>query len=333
MTAQSGYDEGLFIQDVDSNLICSVLIHTQHHTTTTARATLHICHCVCVCVCVCNGVQICQAVARNCEVSECIHSVCSSCLNGVYALSREHQKCPSCKIDLPAGSERKLDARTNYLISHMKVKCVHHTNGCDAVYDIGNKGANIVNHAKVCEYALTPCTHCDDQMMRRDIEHHESSVCVKRPTLCRRCNEYIRVDKFKKHRANEYKCKNLLPCPNQCTPAEYHHHNENVNDDKKRIDDDDGNDNDEVGDDNDNETRDDEATYKDADSNREQHDAPTCADDDNKGIVTMTKKAKRKYDDAALHTCASSKLSKLAKVVCAFNASSSSSLSPSSSSS
>ena len=110
---------------------------------------------------------ICANVLEQAVITPCGHSFCKTCLE-TWLESSETDTCPTCRnttliFDLiPVLALRGL-------VGNLYTSCDHSENGCRLVVTLDQ----LPSHLEQCEFALTKCIGCGDQVKKGDLcEHH-----------------------------------------------------------------------------------------------------------------------------------------------------------------
>ena len=144
-----GYDDSRFEKDVDAHFHCSI----------------------------CYNVLKEPMMCRNNE-----HIFCRECIT--EHLNVNSHTCPECNEDLTVDTLRRARLATNYL-SELKIKCDYSDRGCQEYIRL----AELKCHVENCGFAPVKCSNEECEMMvnKRELIHHESSVCEYRKVKCHNC--------------------------------------------------------------------------------------------------------------------------------------------------
>ena len=144
-----GYDDSRFEKDVDAHFHCSI----------------------------CYNVLKEPMMCRNNE-----HIFCRECIT--EHLNVNSHTCPECNEDLTVDTLRRARLVSNYL-SELKIKCDYSDRGCQEYIRL----AELKCHVENCGFAPVKCSNEECEMMvnKREVIHHESSVCEYRKVKCHNC--------------------------------------------------------------------------------------------------------------------------------------------------
>jgi hypothetical protein len=92
--------------------------------------------------------------------------------------------CPECNEDLTVETLRKARLVSNYL-SELKIKCDYSNRGCQEFIRL----EELDSHVENCGFAPVKCSNeeCGMVINKREIIHHESTVCEYRKVNCHNC--------------------------------------------------------------------------------------------------------------------------------------------------
>ena len=133
---------------------------------------------------------VCMLVLRDPhQVSCCGYSYCRSCVERVNT-------CPTCNA---RHFDVFRDKRLKRSLNDFRVFCVHKSEGCEWVDELGQ----LDNHLNLtplpeellsgCQFSQVSCTFCSSMFQRRHINDHKSNKCPLRPYTCPHCNDYSGV--------------------------------------------------------------------------------------------------------------------------------------------
>jgi hypothetical protein len=111
------------------------------------------------------------------------HIFCRDCIT--EHLTVNSHACPECNEDLTVETLRKAPrVLTNYL-SALKVKCDYSNRGCQEYIRL----EELDSHVENCGFAPVKCSNEECRMVvnKREIIHHESTVCEYRKVKCHNC--------------------------------------------------------------------------------------------------------------------------------------------------
>jgi hypothetical protein len=142
---------------------------------------------------------ICTEVLKDpvqCRRNE--HHFCKNCITEHLKRSRN---CPTCKERLTVetlGEPQRFLAST---LSSLKISCENSERGCRKVVELGSLEA----HVAICDFSPVPCSNdqCEEMVIRRDKETHESKVCDFRRVMCHHCAEIVLYKNFIQHTCPE----------------------------------------------------------------------------------------------------------------------------------
>ena len=149
MEAKYGYDDSRFENAVDDHFHCSI----------------------------CYNVLKEPMMCRNNE-----HLFCRDCITE-YLNTNSHT-CPECNEDLTVETLRRARVVSNVL-SGLKIKCDYSQRGCQEYIRI----EELDSHVEHCGFAPVKCSNeeCEMIVNKREIIHHESTVCEYSKVKCHNC--------------------------------------------------------------------------------------------------------------------------------------------------
>ena len=149
--AKYGYDDSRFEKAVDHHFHCSV----------------------------CYNVLKDPVMCRNNE-----HLFCRDCIT--EHLNTNSHTCPECNEDLTVETLRKARVISN-IISDLKIKCDYSQRGCQESIRLDELDSHVEN----CGFAPVKCSNeeCEMIVNKREIIHHESTVCEYRKVKCHNCGK------------------------------------------------------------------------------------------------------------------------------------------------
>ena len=144
-----GYDDNRFEKAVDDHFHCSI----------------------------CYNVLKEPMMCRNNE-----HLFCRDCIT--EHLNTNSHTCPECNEDLTVETLRRARVVSNYL-SGLRIKCNYSHRGCQEYIRL----EELDSHVKNCGFAPVKCSNeeCEMIVNKREIIHHESTVCEYRKVKCHNC--------------------------------------------------------------------------------------------------------------------------------------------------
>ena len=149
--AKYGYDDSRFEKAVDDHFHCSV----------------------------CYNVLKDPVMCRNNE-----HLFCRGCIT--EHLNTNSHNCPECNEDLTVETLRPSRLVSN-ILSGLKIKCDYSHRGCEEFIRL----EELDSHVENCGYAPVKCSNeeCEMIVNKREIIHHESTVCEYRKVKCHNCGK------------------------------------------------------------------------------------------------------------------------------------------------
>ena len=147
--AKYGYDDSRFEKAVDDHFHCSI----------------------------CYNVLKEPMMCRNNE-----HLFCRDCIT--EHLNTNSHTCPECNEDLTVETLRRARVISNFL-SGLKIKCDYSHRGCQEYIRL----QELDSHVENCGFAPVKCSNeeCEMIVNKREIIHHESTVCEYRKVKCHDC--------------------------------------------------------------------------------------------------------------------------------------------------
>ena len=147
--AKYGYDDSRFEKAVDDHLHCSI----------------------------CYNVLKEPMMCRNNE-----HLFCRDCIT--EHLNTNSHTCPECNEDLTVEILRRARVISN-ILSGLKIKCDYSHRGCHEYIRL----EELDSHVENCGFAPVKCSNEECKMIvnKREIIHHESTVCEYRKVKCHNC--------------------------------------------------------------------------------------------------------------------------------------------------
>ncbi len=148
----------------------------------------------------------------------CCESYCKECIEAVKA-------CPTCKQE---GFVHFEDKRTKPALYALKVRCSHSKEGCEWTGELGQLDKHLNTDPQPetrlevrqpqegCQFVSTKCLFCKKEISRKDIEKHQTKICLNRPFDCLYCNDYKST--FGNVMNNHWAVCGSFPlsCPNEC---------------------------------------------------------------------------------------------------------------------
>ena len=136
-------------------------------------------------------------------VSETLHCIiCTNVIKGpVMCPQNEHlfcracvtrhlmnsQTCPTCIQPLTVETLRQASRSIRNLLAELKIRCEFFDRGCGKFIELGD----LERHVADCGFAPAVCSNegCQLEVNKRDLLHHETSVCELRRVQCHSCND------------------------------------------------------------------------------------------------------------------------------------------------
>jgi N-acetylneuraminic acid mutarotase len=112
------------------------------------------------------------------------HVFCRDCIT--EHLTVNSHTCPECNEDLTVETLRKARLVSNYL-SELKIKCDYSNRGCQEFIRL----EELDSHVENCGFAPMKCSNeeCGLVVDKRELIHHESTVCEYRKAKCHSCKK------------------------------------------------------------------------------------------------------------------------------------------------
>ena len=130
-------------------------------------------HCV-----ICFNVFKDPVMCRNNE-----HLFCRACITKHLVNSKT---CPSCMEKLTVQTLREAPRFVTRCLAELKIGCEYFDRGCGFV-----ELEKLEEHVKECGFAPVVCSNegCELEVNKRDLIHHETTVCEQRRVKCHDCGE------------------------------------------------------------------------------------------------------------------------------------------------
>ena len=111
------------------------------------------------------------------------HIFCRGCIT--EHLNVNSHTCPECNEDLTVETLRRAPRVLSNYLSELKVKCDYSNRGCQEFIRL----EELDSHVENCGFAPMKCSNEECQMVvnKREIIHHESTVCEYRKVKCHNC--------------------------------------------------------------------------------------------------------------------------------------------------
>ena len=113
----------------------------------------------------------------------CENAFCLKCIR--LWLNEKPNTCPfNCRFQ-----ERKPPAILMKLLSKLRLNCRHQVNGCplSIPYEALEK-----HELQECQYRLTPCAGCSEEMLQKDLDAHQGEQCKSSQSTCLKCNTFYK---------------------------------------------------------------------------------------------------------------------------------------------
>jgi hypothetical protein len=127
--------------------------------------------------------SICYNVLKEpmCRNNE--HIFCRGCIT--EHLTVNSHKCPECNEDLTVETLRRAPRVLCNYLSELKIKCDYSDRGCQEYIRLEELDFHVEN----CGFAPMKCSNdeCEMVVNKREIIHHESTVCEYRKAKCHNC--------------------------------------------------------------------------------------------------------------------------------------------------
>ena len=148
------------------------------------------------------------------QVTCCGKSFCKECIKKIKARS---QPCPTCKKDEFESFPNKGLQQPLYGFA---VFCSNKERGCEWEGELGqldqhiNSSPDKEKQLVGCPHTSISCEFCEKPFPRHKVEHHQTTLCPKRPFTCFMCADYKSTceDVITNH-VPTCKCR-LVECPN-----------------------------------------------------------------------------------------------------------------------
>ena len=147
-----GYEDSRFEKAVDAHFHCSI----------------------------CYNVLKEPVMCRNNE-----HIFCRGCIT--EHLTVNSHTCPECNEDLTVETLRRAPRLVHNYLSELKIKCEYSHRGCQEVVCL----EELDSHVENCDFTPVKCSNveCGKVVNKREIIHHESTVCEYRKVKCHSCKK------------------------------------------------------------------------------------------------------------------------------------------------
>ena len=146
----------------------------------------------------------------------CGNSFCRTCIE---PLCLENTNCPTCGH---AGFTTFPDKRMERTLNLFQVFCSRLGGGCDWKGELSTLGRHLNENPAPgerlagCNFVEVNCAHCEQPILRHNLNTHEETECRLRPYSCDHCGEF--ASSFEDMVINHHPvCERYpLPCPNKC---------------------------------------------------------------------------------------------------------------------
>ncbi len=127
---------------------------------------------------------ICTNVIKDPVMCHNEHIFCRSCITRHLMNS---QTCPTCMQPLTVDTLRQATRGIRNLLAELKIRCEFFDRGCGKFIELGD----LERHVADCGFAPAVCSNegCQLEVNKRDLLHHETSVCELRRVQCHSCND------------------------------------------------------------------------------------------------------------------------------------------------
>ncbi len=131
---------------------------------------------------------ICTNVIKDPVMCHNEHIFCRGCITRHLMNS---QTCPTCMQPLTVETLGQAPRGIRNLLAELKIRCEFFDRGCGKFFELGD----LERHVTDCGFAPAVCSNegCQLEVNKRDLLHHETSVCELRKVQCHSCKE-IRQD-------------------------------------------------------------------------------------------------------------------------------------------
>ncbi|KAJ8308688.1 hypothetical protein KUTeg_013562 [Tegillarca granosa] len=151
---------------------------------------------------------VCKHVLHNAHQLMCGHHVCQECINPLFN-GNETIQCPT-------GDEEceLLQKKEEHLKNcpYKPLPCTHVDSGCTYTGPSKDLQQHLDN---VCQYVKVQCTHCGQQMQRRQLQEHENELC---PQVMESCPYQCGSQKLPRVEMKEH----IKTCPRRPAKCPYH---------------------------------------------------------------------------------------------------------------
>ena len=140
---------------------------------------------------------ICDDLIDDAVTLNCQHNFCRFCLTGEIAAQIDNKTCPECQITFNAESEMEGSKLIRNLLSAFKFNCLN--DACEVIVMYND----LKWHPENCLYEHIPCSFCEDEIIRKDLESHQVECmdyvkCQNSILELENCSLKTEIDLFKK---------------------------------------------------------------------------------------------------------------------------------------
>lgn len=159
---------------------------------------------------------VCKHVLHNAHQLMCGHHVCQECINPLFN-GNETIQCPTGdeECELLQKKEVFKDAYKIKEIKKLRVYCNYMKAGCKEIMML----KELSEHLKNCPYKPLPCTHVDSGCTytgpSKDLQQHLDNVCQYVKVQCTHCGQQMQRRQLQEHE-NELCPQVMESCPYQC---------------------------------------------------------------------------------------------------------------------
>ncbi|CAB3999615.1 E3 ubiquitin- ligase NRDP1 [Paramuricea clavata] len=113
------------------------------------------------------------------------HIFCRGCIT--EHLTVNSHTCPECNEDLTIETLRRAPRLVNNYLSELKINCSYSSRGCSEFIRL----EEVDSHVENCGFAPVECSNeeCGMVINKRELIHHESTVCEYRKVKCHSCQK------------------------------------------------------------------------------------------------------------------------------------------------
>jgi hypothetical protein len=113
------------------------------------------------------------------------HIFCRGCIT--EHLTVNSHTCPECNEDLTVETLRRAPRLVSNYLSELKINCTYSSRGCQEFTRL----EEVDSHVENCGFAPVECSNeeCGMVINKRELIHHESTVCEYRKVKCHSCQK------------------------------------------------------------------------------------------------------------------------------------------------